>query len=478
MKKLLLALLGLALLAWLLALGPLSRSAAAARLLTLQEAVRLALEHDPETKNAKRSIQIAETKRSQARRRYLPKLDVGLTNSPQVDYYGQPVINKMLWNSFVAMDQPLYAGGTIRNSVKLAESEIRRQGYEYAIYYQRTTTEATRAYFQTLGTQGTVDQYEALQKQSEEEVREAETRFKSGLLSRFDLLEAANRLLDTQQKLSRARADHQAATASLRKILGLEGDEYLRLVDEMPIADITPEFDLLVGEAMTKRPELLYVTEDVKYNQLRTDIERGKQKPQFSLVAAHEWQSPQVFESNKNFYIMLKASYSWENTTHSYQESRQQIYPNAYAFPRYPGSPPLATYYFSVRTLKYSLFDNSSNKVELEKARSDRELAHDRWRQEQLGLSAELKAVLAQKQESAGRIDLAKKQIGMSEEMVAISRQKYRTGLATVADVLKARAALAEANINLINARKDFAIALVQLHRILGRNLFPLESSP
>jgi outer membrane protein TolC len=63
----------------------------------------------------------------------------------------------------------------------------------------------------------------------------------------------------------------------------------------------------------------------------------------------------------------------------------------------------------------------------------------------------------------------------MSEELVDIKRTKYRTGLTTVADVLKARAALAEARINLLNAQKDFAVSLAQLHRILGRNLLAQE---
>lgn len=450
----------------------------AARLLTLQEAVRLAVEQDPDTRYAKRSIEIAATKRSQARQRYLPKLDVGLTNSPQVDYFGQPVINKMLWNSFVSLDQPLYAGGTIKNSVKLAEAEKRRQGFEYTIYRQKIETDATQVYFQTLSTQAAVDQYEALHKQAKEEVQEAETRWQAGLISRLDLLEAANKLLDIEQRLAKAKADHQITTANLRKLLGLEGAEYLRLVDEIPLRDITPEYDLLLLEAKEKRPELLYLSEDIKYNQIKTDIEKGRQKPQFSLVAAHEWQSPQLFESNKNFVIMLKATYSWENTTLSYQESRQQIYPNAYAYPRYPGSPPLQTYYFSVRTLKYSLFDNSSNKVELAKAQSDRDLAQERWRQQQLGLNAELQGVLTQKQESASRIRAAKQQINLSEEMVAIQRNKYRTGLTTLAEVLKARTTLAEAYINLMQAKRDFAIALAQLHRLLGRELFPQEALP
>ncbi len=66
---------------------------------------------------------------------------------------------------------------------------------------------------------------------------------------------------------------------------------------------------------------------------------------------------------------------------------------------------------------------------------------------------------------------MAKKQIALAEEMVTISRTKYRAGLDTVTEVLKARATLAEARINLLNARKDFAQSLAQLYMLLGRNL-------
>jgi outer membrane protein TolC len=287
----------------------------------------------------------------------------------------------------------------------------------------------------------------------------------------MDVLEVSTRLLDTQQKLSKSVAEHQAALTGLKKVLGLENEADIRLVSEMPIPNVEGDFDALLSEANGNRPEIKYFAEDLTYNQLKTDIEKGKQKPQLSLVAYHEWQSLQVFESNKNFAVLLKASFSWENSTLSFQESRNQIYPNAYAYPRYPGAPPLETYYFPVRTIKYSLFDNSSNKVDLEKARSDRDLARDRWTREQQNLAVELKSTLAQKMDSLSRRDLAKKQIVMTEELVDISRTKYQTGMGTMADVLKARAALAEARINLLNAQKDFALSLAQLHVILGRNL-------
>jgi outer membrane protein len=447
------------------------------RLLTLSEAVTLAVANDPEVKNAKRSIHLGQTKRSQARQGYLPKLEIGLTNSPQLNYYGQPVINNLLWNSYIGVEQPLYAGGTIKNAVRLAESETRRQESEYTIYRQNVSAEATKSYYQTLSAQGTVDQYASLLRQGEEDVREAQTRLQAGTSSRMEVLETSSRLLDVQQKVSKARADHQVAVAELKKVLGLEGDDPLRLADAMPIPDIRTDFDTLLHEAHGNRPQLKYIAEDVTYNQIKTNIEKGKQRPQLSLVAYHQWQSPVVFESNRNFSILLKASYSWENSTLSFQESRNQIYPNAYAYPNYPGNPPLATYYFPVRTLKYSLFDKSSNKVDLEKSRSDRDLAQDRWHQEQKTLATELKTTLAQKQDSLSRMDLSKKQIVMSEQLVDIHRTKYRTGLATAADVLKARAALVEARVNLLNAQKDFAVSLAQLYRILGRDLLAPEDS-
>lgn len=469
------AVFGLLLAAVLLEGSLFSVAGVAARLLTLQEAVRLAVELDPDTGYARQSIAIAELRKSQASWRYLPKLDFGLVNSPQIDYYGQPVIDKMLWNSFISIELPLYAGGTIRNSVQMAEAERRRQAFDYLISRQKVTTEVIRAYFQALSFQAAVDQYAELYQQGSEEVAAAELRMQAGLVSRLDVLEAKVRLLDIQQRLAKAKGEHQVARASLCKILGLEESDHLRLVDELPFQDIPGEYDRLLAEAQQRRPELRYLDEHIKYSQLRTTVEKGKQKPHLSLVMAHEWQAPDLFDREKSFVLYLKATYSWENTTLSYQESRQQIYPNVYAFPRFPGAPPLRTYYFPARILKCSLFDNSANKVELAQAQADLELAKDRRRQEQQGLYSELKGVLTQKQESASRMQLAKKQLALAEEIVNIQRSKYRAGLTTLAEVLKARTAVAEARLNFMAAKKDYAVALAQLYRLVGRDPLPEE---
>lgn len=72
-------------------------------------------------------------------------------------------------------------------------------------------------------------------------------------------------------------------------------------------------------------------------------------------------------------------------------------------------------------------------------------------------------------------MQLAKKQLALAEEIVNIQRGKYRAGLTTLAEVLKARTAVAEARLNFMAAKKDYAVALAQLYRLVGRDPLPEE---
>ena len=170
---------------------------------------------------------------------------------------------------------------------------------------------------------------------------------------------------------------------------------------------------------------------------------------------------------------MLKASVSLGNTTLSYNEQRTELYPNIYAFPVDPFNPltPLRTFAFSVRQAKYSIFDRSDNKVELEEAKATRELAQNRWLQLQRQVYYDVKDAHAQMEDGGARMETAKKQITLAQELVQITRTKYGAGLATLADVYKARADLAEAEVNLATAQNDRAVALAKLYQALGRDL-------
>jgi outer membrane protein TolC len=446
-----------------------------ARDLTLVQCIDLAVAHDPETQNAKQKAEIGKLKHAKAVRDFLPKVDLYVTQGPQTDYFGRPVTQNNVFYNGLGLEQPLYRGGVLTNSVKLADSETRRQEFEYRFRKLAVASDAIQAYYQALTAQAVIQQHEALLRQGEEDLCEAKARLESGRGTRAEVLDLTVKLLEVQQKLSKARASYQVELSKLKKLIGQKEEEHLSLVRQYPLKEIKDNLQTLFSEAQGGRPDLQYSKEDVTYNQLRTDIERGKRWPQLSLVARQEWQDTTLLTGRKDWLVMLKASVSVGDTTMSYTEQRTEMYPNPYAFPTYPGVPG-QTYAFPVRQWKYSIFDRTSNKVELEEARAAMTLSHDRWQQLQRQVYHDVKDAVAQKEDSEARMLTAQKQIDLANELLQITRTKYGVGYATLAEVFKARATLAEARVNLVTARNDKGIALGKLYQALGRDLLFQES--
>lgn len=447
-----------------------SLAPAQAASLTLESAVQMAVNHDPATQDTRAHIDIGKQKRQEARQKFLPKLDVQSVYGPQLDYFGQPITNKNVYYTSVGMEQPLYAGGTLKNSVKLAESETRRYESQYRVRELSVSAETIKSYYQALSNQATIDQYETLLRSGQEDLKEAQERFTAGKATRADVLEVEVKLLETKQKLSKAQADFQVVLSGLKKLTGLEGAEEILLTSHYPLQDIKTDLQRLLDEAQSQRPLLTYLQEENNYQQTRVKVEKGKRLPQVSLVGRYGWQSPEVLGLSKEWLLMLRGSISFGNSTLSLGEQRNETYPNIYAFPGQAVTGP-RTFAFPVRNLRYTLFDGSSNKVQLEEAKADKALAENRLKESQRQTYYDVRDAWARKSDSEARLATAQKQITLGEELVKINQTKYGLGLTPLVEVYKARAALAEANVSRSTARNDQAIALGQLYQALGRSL-------
>jgi len=426
--------------------------------------------HDPEIQNVRARIDIGQLKKKEAWQKFLPKLDVQLITGPQLNYFGQPVVDRNLHYTSAGLEQPLYTGGVLRNSLKMAESETNRSRWEHQVRELTVAAATIKAYYEALTIQAAIGQYEALLRAGREDLREARLRLKTGKATQAEILEFEVKLLETEQKLSKARSEYQVALSGLRKLTGLDDAENLLLTRHYPLHHIQENLQQLLSEAQNRRPVLAYFREETNYQQFRVNVEKGKRLPQLSLVTRYGWQAPLLLGERKDWLVMLKASVSLGNSTLSYGEQRLHLFPNIYAFPTQAITGP-ETFNFSVRTLKYSIFDGSSNRVQLEEAKADRNLAQDRLKESRRQTYYDVKDAWAKKMDSEARLATAQKQIALAEELVKINRTKYGLGLTTLVEVFKARASLAEARVNSLTAKNDQAIALGGLYRAVGREL-------
>jgi outer membrane protein len=438
--------------------------------LTLDSAIQLAVQHDPGVQNSRSHIDIGKLKRREARQKYLPKLDLQSVYGPQLDYFGQPITNQNVHYTSMGVEQPLYSGGTIKNSIKMAESETRRSESEYQVRKNAVAAATIEAYYQALSTQAAISQYESLLRTGQEDLKEAQERLAAGKATQAELLEVEVKMLETQQRLSKVRADYQVALSGLRKVVGLEEVEEVRLTEEYPLPDIKHDLPGLLSEAQSQRPLLNYLQEETNYQQNRLQVEKGKRLPQLSLVGRYGWQSPEVMGQSKDWLVVLRGSISLGNSTLTLAEQRTETYPNIYAFPNQVVTGP-RTFAFPVRSLRYTLFDGSSNKVQMAEAKAEKLLAENRLKESQRQTNLDVKDALAQRADSEARLATAKKQITLAEELVKINQTKYGLGLTQLVEVYKARASLAEAKVNQATAKNDKAIALGQLYQALGRDL-------
>jgi outer membrane protein len=438
--------------------------------LTLENCIQLAVEHDPGTQNTKARIDIGKLKRREARQKFFPKVDLQSVYGPQLDYFGQPITSKNVHYTSMGLEQPLYTGGTLKNTVKQAESETRRSESEYHARELSVAAEAIKAYYQALTTQAAISQYEALLRTGQEDLKEAQDRLSTGKATRADVLEVEVKLLETRQKLSKARADYQVALSGLKKVTGLEAAEDVHLTEHYPLQDIKSDLPRLLDEAQSQRPLLTYLQEENNYQQYRVQVEKGKRLPQVSLVGRYGWQAPEVMGLSKDWLVMLRGSISFGNSSLSLAEQRTETYPNIYAFPSQIVTGP-RTFAFPVRSLRYTLFDGSSNRVQLAEAKADKTLAENRLKESQRQTDYDVKDAWAQKADSEARLATAQKQVNLADELVKINQTKYGLGLTPLVEVFKSRTALAEAKVSVHTAKNDRAIALGQLYQALGRNL-------
>ncbi len=151
-----------------------------------------------------------------------------------MDYFGQPITKKDVYDTSMGLEQPLYAGGTLKNSVKMAESETRRSESEYRARELNVAAEAIKAYYQALTAQATIGQYEALLRAGHEDLKEAQERLNAGKATRADVLDLEVKLLEAEQKFSKARADYQVAISNLKKLTGVEEAEQVHLAEALP----------------------------------------------------------------------------------------------------------------------------------------------------------------------------------------------------------------------------------------------------
>jgi outer membrane protein TolC len=409
--------------------------------LTLDKALRFAVENNFEVQTAKEKIERQSGVRIEARSARLPSIDV-ISAASQVDteklpnFGGQTFGSRYSWSIDLRVSQQLFTGGrnsALHERARLLEDAAR---FDLQTVINDVLLRVREKFLSVLVAREQVRVQELNLKLLEEELASEKNRFDAGTVSQFNVLRAEVALANARTPLIQAREDLKLAHQELRQIMGKEYGEQETMEDLVEIEGelkfIPSEIDLrsALSTAQLFRPEL-------KRLALQKDADR-------ELVTA----------TKAEFFPTISAygGYGVEKTPFSddFDDSQRG--------------------WMAGVESRWNLFNSLGTKGRLKQAKSELTLTRLNERETKLGIDTEVRRSFALLVEARERVQASRKVVDQAEESLRLVKARLEAGSAIQLEVLDSQVALLEARKNEIQALYDYNIGLSRLYKSMGQS--------
>jgi outer membrane protein len=421
--------------------------------LTLEDAIAIARERNPELAQATNSLQAQGSQVQASWGAFLPTLSGQLTFSGSdsrtvtgSDDFGKPVelptpisfrgssSNQSLWTRLTVFD-----GFRNLKTLRAAQASFSSSEASLTATEVRVDAETTRRFYDALRASQLIALEERLLASAREQ-RDATARlFRTASATQEDLLGAEADVASAELQVARARGDADKALLALREHLGISEPLAMELAGTLPTAwdPSGLDVDSLVALALADHPDLLRLDAAAQAAQLRAGASRGDYWPSLQLSAS-------VSRSmNLNSYAAL-----------------------------FDFNPQNRAFGFNV-SLDVPLFTGFQTRARVAAADMDARNAEESLRAARLAQERGVRAAWIDLQNAYRGVALAERAAELSNERLRLSRERYAIGgidFATL-QILIDRAAQEERQV--INARYAFTASAVALDERVGRVLRP-----
>lgn len=420
-----------------------AQDAKAPVVLTLDEAVTLALRQNPFHMASQEKVSQARAGLRQAVSGFLPSLNAQGLNTLDEKLFvlefpsltgGAPqrisIDFTKDYQMALAFSLPLYAGGRLTAGYKQAQYGLKASQEAVRLSEQETIFDAKRAFYGYLLARefsAVANEALALAVKFQENVKNLHA---VGMASKFDLLRSEVQVANLKPQAIRARNSVDVAALGLKTILGLELDTPLEVRGELAAPPLEPGTEGVVEEAMAQRPEL----RQLDYQQLMArqslKIARGSQLPTLAVGGNYSlWSDAMNFRKG-----------TWQN-------------------------------YYSINlSLSMNLFDGFLSRAQAGQAKAA--IREIEWTRKGMSdaIAFEVRQSVLNNTQARETLVSQEKNVEQAREAVRIAELNYAEGLATNLDVSTAQVALSQARTNYSQALYDCVISQAQLEKAVGRS--------
>lgn len=412
--------------------------------LTVDDAIALALRQNPFHLASRERIAQARAGVRQAVAGFLPSLNAAGSNTLDEKLFvlefpsmipGEPPVRMSIdftkdYQMGFTFGLPLYAGGRLTAGYRMANFGLKASQESVRLSEQETVLEAKRAFYgYLLAKEFSAVAAEGL-RLAEDFMKNVKNLYAVGMASKFDLLRSEVQAANLKPQAIRARNSVEVAALGLKTVCGIDLDTPIEVRGELVAPPLDAEARDVVAEALAQRPELRQLDYQRSMAGESLKIARGSVLPTLAIGGQYNvWGDALKFRKG-----------TWQN------------------------------YYTISLSLSMPIFDGFESRARIGQSKAAlRELD---WTRK--GLSEAIafevrQAVLNLNQARETLLSLGKN-VEQAREAVRIAELNYAEGLATNLDVSTAQVALSQARTNYSQALYDCVISQAQLEKAIGRS--------
>lgn len=436
----------LILLSILTALGPTGLAAQetpATVVVTIDEAIAMALRQNPFHLAAQEKVSQARSQVRQAASGFLPTVNAQGSNTLDEKLFvlefpsmvpGQPPQRFSIdftkdYQMALTFGLPLYAGGRLTAGYRQANYGLQASREAVRLSEQETVFNVKRAFYTYLLARefaSVADESLALAEGFRDRVKNL---YDVGMASKFELLLAEVQVTNLKPASIRAKNGIEVSALNLKTVLGLPLETPLEVKGELVSPPLDPVTEAVIEEAQAQRPEL----RQLDYQKLMAGemlkMARGASLPTLSIGGVYNlWSDKLNFQKS-----------DWQN------------------------------YYTISLSLNIPLFNGFDTLAKI--GQSKAALREIEWNRKGLAemISLEVKQAVLDRTQARETLKSQEKNVEQAREAVRIAELNYSEGLATNLDVLTAQVGLRQASTNYSQALYDCVISDAQLEKALGR---------
>lgn len=335
------------------------------------------------------------------------------------------------FQSSVTLNQTLFAGFRIVDAIRVANINLELVEQALRQTRQNVAFQVTNAYFNALRAWEVVELDKETLIQTQEQVRMAEARLRSGAGVKLDSLQAQSQVIQIQQRLSQDLNAYEKAKLSINQLIGRETDHPLELNHYATIASLDLDESKSLKTAIEERSDLKQIRLQKEISERNATIQARAVWPTISAQLRYSLSDQAVINGNNR---------SVQNVNYALN-------------------------------MNWPIFDGLS-------AQSKSQRAQESALQAQISLDQMQQKVIMQVRQSFMDIDEAQERalmgkagIQVAEENLRIARITYKEGMGIMMDIINAQVTLQQAKNSLINAHFDLNVRKASLYQALGLDI-------